>query len=728
MCLVMLRNYQVEICSQVEGALAVHRGVMLQMPTGTGKTVVLAELVRRVLRVGRPDGVTVLIVTHRRELIEQTGGLLERLGLSYGVIAAGRWPKRLERVMVASVQTLTKGLDRLAPRLVIVDEAHHAVAKSYRGLWEAWPEARFLGMTATPCRLSGEGFTALFEVLVSSWPVKRFIAEGWLAPFDFYSIRPNSLQQRVIDSLRKRGADGDYLLNELREKLDVAPSIERLLASYLKLAGHRKGIVYAIDIAHAEHIATYYSAHGVEAVAVSSATPKGVREELVERFRCSEGIEVLVSVDLFSEGFDCPDVECIQLARPTLSLAKYLQMVGRGLRPLKGKRCCTMIDNVGLYRSFGLPSADRDWGRLFAGEVPAEAVAMGVGPGVDRGLCMGSLREVADEELVQVADHEGMVNRFAAVQGGGFERLTTKGVTQWRDLTSGVCFERYPQVVDFKGLELATADGALFFPRVASKWVDGTHGIHRKALETQVGDGIGWMRRYLSLSHPGRVLWLDEVTKDGVRVYRDEAGLLYGQQDLDEAPVCVTDEAGLRRFAAQCREVREAWLAQVDEVMSRFLEPVGGQDGCWRLPQRAVMLRDGEFYHVIYTENGERKEFWVEQASGFTYRHRPVVKRRGFVDLLFDGEMVFVRNVYQERYMPHRNWEIRADERLCVIGDKLYLKERRDEPAMRIVQRSGDFVMFVVQAPPSPNRKEGTPPERYIVINKPDRELEIRMM
>ena len=351
----------------------------MQMPTGTGKTVVLAEMVRQYLgsfAVGHCNsyGGRVLIVAHRIELIEQTGEHLERYDIDYGVIAGGKKVKEIKPVMIASIQTLSSKLNALtaclSPSFIIIDEAHHAVAKTYRQLWDAWPEARFLGLTATPYRLSGEGFTDLFDVLVDSWTVKRFIAEGWLSAYDYYSIRPESDEQRLIDNLKKRGADGDFQMKEMHETLDVAPCIERLFESFERFAYDKKGIVYAIDIAHAEHIAEYFRERGVNAVAISFKTPSSERQQLLARFKSDlvsypSHIQVLVSVDLFSEGFDCPDVEFIQLARPTLSLAKYLQMVGRGLRVHEGKVCCTIIDNVGLYRRFGLPSGERNWGMFF---------------------------------------------------------------------------------------------------------------------------------------------------------------------------------------------------------------------------------------------------------------------------------------------------------------------------------------------------------------------------
>ena len=440
----MLRDYQIEICEKVNGAFEAHRSVMMQMPTGTGKTVVLAALVKQYLN--RDADCSVLIVAHRIELIEQTGTFLNHFGIDYGVIAGGKRPAVLKRVMVASVQTLSKNLDiDLSPSLVVIDEAHHALAKTYQMLWTAWPEAKFLGLTATPYRMSGDGFTDLFEVLVDSWSVKQFIADGWLSPYDYYSIRPDSEEQQEIDSLKKRGADGDFQMKELREKLDVRPSIERLFESFERFAFDKKGIIYAIDIAHAEHIAEFYRLQGVNAVAISSKTPSSERRQLLERFKGHGSLElrelslespqgskqltpvsnqntlstnlkslisiqILVSVDLFSEGFDCPDVEFIQMARPTLSLAKYLQMVGRGLRPCHGKQCCTIIDNVGLYRTFGLPSVDRDWGAYFLGNEELGMRNEELAGGNEQFLWLGSgdLREENDADIVRIISHEGM--------------------------------------------------------------------------------------------------------------------------------------------------------------------------------------------------------------------------------------------------------------------------------------------------------------------------------
>ena len=351
--------------------------------------------------------------------------------------------------------------------MIVIDEAHHALAKTYKEMWERFPNAKFLGLTATPCRLNGKGFTDLFDVLVQSWSVPEFISKGRLVTYDFVSIKSDGVTQRLIDSLQKRGADGDYQNKEMDMLLNKKPSIERLYRSLEEYGKDRKGIVYAINISHANAIAEFYREHGIAAVAIDSKTPSSLRKELIERFkassntsntsqyfskitpslftlkegstshpdpltlrgeggnrptRCSEPlrskvggaskpspdcagwdrlgatclraadgladgaadglgatclraadgaapIQVLVNVDIFSEGFDCPDVEFVQLARPTLSLAKYLQMVGRGLRVAKGKKNCVIIDNVGLYRVFGLPSQVWNWNAMFEGKL-----------------------------------------------------------------------------------------------------------------------------------------------------------------------------------------------------------------------------------------------------------------------------------------------------------------------------------------------------------------------
>ncbi len=462
----MLRNYQSDILKRISEAFRHHRSVMVQMPTGTGKTVVLAEVVHSFIEV---KGV-ILIVAHRRELIEQIKETIRRLGIDDG------------RIVVESIQTISRRIDALdfIPSLVVIDEAHHALAKTYRMMWKKWREARFLGLTATPCRLNGKGFTDLFDTLVMSWSIGQFIREGWLSLFDYYSIKEDSEEQRIINSLEKRGADGDYQVKELNAVLNKRPSIERLYESVVRYADGKKGIVYAINIDHAHNIAEYYREHGVNAVAIDSKTPAEERKQTVENFKAGK-IRVMVSVDLFSEGFDCPDVEFIQLARPTLSLAKYLQMVGRGLRKSDGKDTCVMIDNVGLYRMFGLPAADRDWQAMF------EGLMAGKGSRTRNSAVLSyavndntEVRASMDIDLDEVISHEILLEQLKSSNihsdrdGKGSDIIITGNGNKKRylDQRNGMKYKSRPVSVWFGKVEMLKVEDK-YFSRIKHPYKSG---------------------------------------------------------------------------------------------------------------------------------------------------------------------------------------------------------------------------------------------------------------
>lgn len=361
---IKLYDYQEDMKGRIEGELRLHRSVMAQMPTGTGKTYLLTAVIDSFVN-GNPME-KVWIVAHRRELVSQIDETVRKFHSYY----ASNTSSLLSSVKAMSIQWLMRHYDEIEeePGMIVIDEAHHALAKTYKEMWERFPNAKFLGLTATPCRLNGKGFTDLFDVLVQSWSVPEFISKGRLATYDFVSIKSDGVTQRLIDSLQKRGADGDYQNKEMDMLLNKKPSIERLYQSLEEFGKDRKGIVYAINISHAQKITKLYQEHGVKAIAIDSKTPATERQQDIEAFKKGD-IQVLVNVDIFSEGFDCPDVEFVQLARPTLSLAKYLQMVGRGLRVARGKKNCVIIDNVGLYRVFGLPSQVWNWNAMFEGKL-----------------------------------------------------------------------------------------------------------------------------------------------------------------------------------------------------------------------------------------------------------------------------------------------------------------------------------------------------------------------
>jgi superfamily II DNA or RNA helicase len=445
----VLRDYQQEMKVRLFEEWNLHRNVMVQMPTGTGKTHLLTAIVREFLH--RSD-TQVWIVAHRRELVEQ----IEETVAKYGI------RKKDERVKVMSIQWLSrnwKDIDR-EPGLIVIDEAHHALAETYKELWERYPEARKLGMTATPCRLNRKGFTELFDTLITSWSISEFIGKGWLSVFDYVSIRANSVEQRLIDTLRKRGADGDYQVKEMNDVLNRRSSIGRLYESIEKYAPGKKGIVYAISIAHARQIATYYSARGVVAVAIDSKTPALERKRLVEDFRQGK-IKVLVNVDIFSEGFDCPDVEFIQLARPTLSLAKYLQQVGRGLRKSGNKESCMLIDNVGLYRIFGLPTRKWDWKAMFEGRIIGNAMSRARMENSWTAPYLPVENEAQDDELEVVITHSQLIDAIKNKESAVSEKEAYPSLKAHYDRQSGLWGLRrgermtakpqYVEVFDTKG-------------------------------------------------------------------------------------------------------------------------------------------------------------------------------------------------------------------------------------------------------------------------------------
>ena len=292
---IQLYDYQLDMLRRIEDAFVTHQSVMVQMPTGTGKTVLLSEVVKSEER--RVKNPCVWIVVHRRELVEQIkASLTASLNVECEMLNVNE-VKPLDSSLftlhsslkprIFSIQWLSKHYHELeeSPSLIIIDEAHHAVAKTYKEVMDAFPEAKKLGLTATPCRLNRRGFTDLFDVLLQSWSYNKFIADGWLSLYDYMSVREENEDWRLVNSLKKRGADGDFSLKEMSEKLNVQPSIERLCDTILRYAPNKKGIVYAIDIKHAEHIAEYYREHGLNAVAISSKTPKEERKRIIERFR-----------------------------------------------------------------------------------------------------------------------------------------------------------------------------------------------------------------------------------------------------------------------------------------------------------------------------------------------------------------------------------------------------------------------------------------------------------
>ncbi len=366
-----LRPYQQQMKEEIYSLWDKMDNLMLQMPTGTGKTIVFTSVVRDIQRwckAHSPES-KILIVAHRKELITQASGKLK--DIPHGIIMSGTKQDMQYMVQVASIQTFMSCRNYEAMRryrfdFIIIDEAHHSIASGYQKLWEMYPHSKKLGVTATPWRMNHCGFRSLFSEIVLSKPIEWFVSEHYLSNYDYISIRRNSETQKAVNSIDRYGVDGDYLEAELSNVFDCDHIRAELYKSYKKFAEGKKGIIYAIDRRHAANIQNLYASHGVSIRMIDGTTPADERQSIIDDFKAGV-VSVIVNVNIFSEGFDCPDIEFIQLARPTRSLTMYLQQVGRGLRISEGKEKSLILDNVGLYNRFGTPMANRHWRHHFNG-------------------------------------------------------------------------------------------------------------------------------------------------------------------------------------------------------------------------------------------------------------------------------------------------------------------------------------------------------------------------
>ena len=734
MNLFTLFDYQEEMVCRVQKAFGMHQSVMVQMPTGTGKTYLLAAVVRsEELRVKNP---CVWIVAHRRELVEQIEETLAKFGLATASNKKSSISKKASLSQDSSISTLHSTLIRVMsiqwlslhyrelsdePSLIVIDEAHHAVAKTYAGMMQAFPGAKKLGLTATPYRLNGRGFTDLFDVLLTSWSMERFIAKGRLSMYDYYSIKPDSDEQLLVDSLKKRGADGDFQLKEMNEVMDVRPSIERLCMTVKRYVPRNKGIVYAISIAHAEHIAEYYRQNGINAVAISSKTPPMLRKELLEMFKKSSvpsasslknfsslsslpsslpensslsslhsslPIQVLVSVDLFSEGFDCPDVEFIQLARPTLSLSKYLQMVGRGLRKNKGKRYCVILDNVGLYRRFGMPSADRNWQLTFNGKSSISSELHEACMRINDRFYHLAIGANDNEEMMMIYGHKRQQQMIKDSNDDSIE----KDADGWIDHMTGIRFKKRPECISIMGIDFITDDGIRLFPHIRSKFIDDKAYLNLKTLELQVGCGINWKRRFISWHTPNKVYHLKDKC-GSVRLYVDDEDSCYAQGNPDLPLQHIHTQEEMNDY---CQKYSRSEKAALQTLQKRYhhglLYPINSINA---IKHDDILTMAHDIWYVAKDVYGE--SYWADGITGMKHYDKPILQQRGFVWLLKEADWYFIRNIPDLADKPLRNWQIVADNNICVVdNDFLFLKQ---SPRLwfKILKRADDFSYFVVK-------------------------------
>lgn len=374
-----LRDYQKEGFNNIIETLdSTDDPVMFVLATGGGKTVTFMEVIKHYLK----QNYNIILVAHRQELIEQAYRTFKKNGIYSGIIKAG-YPRRHEfNVQICSIQTIIR---RKTPPtdLIIVDEGHHVTKdNSYGKIFARYPNAKILMVTATPVRLDKKGFTNLVgnretKLIVNRTP-KQLIDDGYLVPFKYFiSSLPNLDKVKIVR--------GDYDTNEAYEAMRLAPIVE----SYMENASGLKGITYAVNVQHSKEIASQFRKNGINAVHLDATTPKDEREKVIQGFR-NGSVTIVVNVGILTEGADFPDCQFVQLACPTMSLSKYLQMVGRVTRPSipiesykddserrmaimkSNKPYGVVLDNSKCWQEHGFPDQDFNWDIYFKGQKKKE--------------------------------------------------------------------------------------------------------------------------------------------------------------------------------------------------------------------------------------------------------------------------------------------------------------------------------------------------------------------
>jgi DNA repair protein RadD len=348
----ILRPYQKKSIADIRAEfLRGARCVVLASPTASGKTVTFVWLARRIVE----NGQRVFIVVHRQELVEQTAEALGAVGLAHGVIAAGYLENLDAPVQVCMVQTLFNRLDRLAgAHFLVIDEAHHALAATWRTIVGAAPNARLLGVTATPERLDGKGLGEVFDALVIGPNVRELIAAGFLSPFVVFA------PERLINLKGVRTTAGDYAIGDLARRMNTETVLTDALDEYRKHLQGRTAIAFCTTVEHSRATARFFRAAGIRAEHLDGDTPRAERQSIIARLETGE-TSIVSNCGLISEGLDIPSVGGVILLRPTKSLAVYLQQIGRALRPAPGKDRAVILDHSGNVFKHGLPDLEHAW-------------------------------------------------------------------------------------------------------------------------------------------------------------------------------------------------------------------------------------------------------------------------------------------------------------------------------------------------------------------------------
>jgi len=348
---VTLRPYQVALLDGARVAFRERkRAVLLQLPTGGGKTVSGSQMIAG----SSAKGKICWWLAHRRELIGQTSKTFAAMGIMHGIIAGGNSSDPGKRVQIGSIQTVARRLETLTPPdLIIFDECHHLGASQWQKVFDAYPQAKIIGLTATPWRLDGKGLGQWFEEMVSGPTVAELIAEGSLSAYRLFA-------PTQVDTSAIKLQAGDFKKDDLAKLMDKPTIVGDAVNHYRRLCAGKRAVAFAVNVDHSRHIAAQFDASGIRAEHVDGTMDSASRDGAIQRFIAGETL-ILTNCELFGEGFDVPAIEAVILLRPTKSLSLHLQQVGRALRPSPGKAEAIILDHAGNSLTHGLPDDDREW-------------------------------------------------------------------------------------------------------------------------------------------------------------------------------------------------------------------------------------------------------------------------------------------------------------------------------------------------------------------------------
>ena len=347
-----LRDYQEAAIESVRDSFRKgHRRTVLVSPTGSGKTLMFSYISAGMAN----NNKRILIIAHRRELLKQISKALKRVNVRHAVMAGGSRGMPIANVVVASVFTLARRLKHFsAPDLIISDECHHCTTTSTWGkVIDAFPNARVLGVTATPERLDGKGLGLMFDDMVMGPTVAELTEQGFLSPADVYAPSKPDLQ-----GLRTRM--GDYVNSDIENAMDKPSITGSAVAHYTKLAANKRAIAFCVSVKHAQDVAEDFRRAGYVSSHIDGSMEDRVRDQVLKDFEDGK-IRVLTSCDLISEGFDLPAVEVAIMLRPTKSLSLYLQQAGRAIRISPGKEKTIILDHAGNTAVHGFIDEHREW-------------------------------------------------------------------------------------------------------------------------------------------------------------------------------------------------------------------------------------------------------------------------------------------------------------------------------------------------------------------------------